>query len=140
MRTLIPKTAEGINNVICKFNETYEYVLYYHGGRKTLRVFKMSDGSMIANYRVPSALTSIESTTDGNNVVLGMVDGSISTLTIADLDHPKRRMSKYLQSLPSRYGLQQLLTKQAPNFTMLIKSRAKLDSCVDTFKSNIDKD
>jgi hypothetical protein len=51
MRTLIPKIAEGIFNVICKFNETNEYVLYYHSGRKTLRVFRVSDGVMIANYR-----------------------------------------------------------------------------------------
>ena len=54
MRTLIPKIAEGIFNVICKFNETNEYVLYYHSGRKTLRVFRVSDGVMIANYRFES--------------------------------------------------------------------------------------
>ena len=51
VRTLIPKIAEGIFNVICKFNETNEYVLYYHSGRKTLRIFRVSDGVMIANYR-----------------------------------------------------------------------------------------
>ena len=27
---LLPKIAEGIFNVICKFNATNEYVLYYH--------------------------------------------------------------------------------------------------------------
>ena len=37
LRTLIPKIAEGIFTVICKFNATNEYVLYYHSGRKTLR-------------------------------------------------------------------------------------------------------
>ena len=51
LRTLIPKIAEGIFNVICKFNATNEYVLYYHSGRKTLRVFRAADGVMIANYR-----------------------------------------------------------------------------------------
>ena len=30
LRTLIPKIAEGIFTVICKFNATNEYVLYYH--------------------------------------------------------------------------------------------------------------
>ena len=62
---LLPKIAEGIFNVIAKFNATNEYVMYYHSGRKTLRVFRISDGVMIANYRVPSELSSIESTTDG---------------------------------------------------------------------------
>ena len=71
MRTLIPKIAEGIFTVICKFNATNEYVLYYHSGRKTLRVFRARDGVMIANYRVPSDLSSLESTTDGYSVVLG---------------------------------------------------------------------
>ena len=53
LTTLIPKTAEGIFNVICKFNATNEYVMYYHSGRKTLRIFRVFDGSgtMIANYR-----------------------------------------------------------------------------------------
>ncbi len=100
LRTLIPKIAEGIFNVICKFNATNEYVLYYHSGLKTLRVFRVSDGQMIANYRVPSDLSSLESTTDGYSVVLGMVDGNLTVLTIAD---PKKgRMSEYLKSLPSR--------------------------------------
>ena len=100
MRTLIPKIAEGIFNVMAKFNETNEYVLYYHSGRKTLRVFRVSDGVMIANYRVPSDLSSLESTTDGNSVVLGMVDGNLTVLTIADPKKP--HMKDYLKQLPSR--------------------------------------
>ena len=35
------------------------------------RVFRARDGTMIANYRVPSDLSSLESTTDGYSVVLG---------------------------------------------------------------------
>ena len=70
-KTLIPKIAEGIFNVICKFNATNEYVLYYHSGRKTLRVFRVKDATMISNFRVPSDLSSLESTTDGISVVLG---------------------------------------------------------------------
>ena len=103
-RQLIPKIAEGIFNIICKFNETNEYVLYYHSGRKTLRVFRVLDGEMIANYRVPSDLSSIQSTTDGNNVALGMVDGSLTVLTIADTSKPD--MKGYLKTLPSRAKIQ----------------------------------
>ena len=106
-KTLIPKIAEGIFNVICKFNATNEYVLYYHSGRKTVRVFRVKDGTMIANYRVPSDLSSLESTTDGISLVLGMVDGNLTVLTIAD--PKKERMSDYLKALPSRNQGQNLL-------------------------------
>ena len=109
VRTLIPKIAEGIFNVICRFNETNEYVLYYHSGRKTLRVFRVSDGVMIANYRVPSDLSSVESTTDGNSVALGMVDGNLTVLTIADPN--KRHMLEYLKKLPSRNNGENMLAQ-----------------------------
>ena len=97
---LIPKIAEGIFNVICKFNATNEYVLYYHSGRKTLRVFRVSDGVMIALYRVPSELIAIESTTDGKSIALGMNDGNLTVLTIADPN--KKHMIEYIRGLPSR--------------------------------------
>ena len=50
--------------------------------------------------RVPSDLSSLESTTDGNSVVLGMVDGNLTVLTIADPKKP--HMKVYLRQLPSR--------------------------------------
>lgn len=40
VRTFIPKVAEGVFTIICLFNKTDEYVLYYHSGKKTLRVFR----------------------------------------------------------------------------------------------------
>ena len=43
LTTLIPKLAEGMFHVIAKFNETNEYVLYYHSGHQTLKVFRMED-------------------------------------------------------------------------------------------------
>ena len=63
-------------------------------------MFRVSDGVMIANYRVPSDLSSLESTTDGMSVVLGMVDGNLTVLTIAD--PKKENMRGYLKGLPSR--------------------------------------
>ena len=82
-------------------------MLYYHSGRKTLRVFRVSDGVMIANYRVPSDLSAVESTIDGNSVALGMVDGNLTVLTIADPN--KRHMIDYLKKLPSRNNGENLL-------------------------------
>lgn len=41
VKTFIPKVAEGVFTVMSLFNETDEYVLYYHSGRRTLRVFRL---------------------------------------------------------------------------------------------------
>lgn len=41
IKTYIPKVAEGVFTVISMFNRTDEYVLYYHSGRKTIRIFRL---------------------------------------------------------------------------------------------------
>nr|CAI5835187.1 unnamed protein product [Callosobruchus analis] len=100
VRTFIPKVAEGVFSIICLFNKTDEYVLYYHSGRKTLRVFRTTDAEMVANYRVQAELTAVESTPDGNALVLGTVDGCVSVLAI--VDQTKKDMNQYLAQMPSR--------------------------------------
>ncbi|KAJ8954195.1 hypothetical protein NQ318_005790 [Aromia moschata] len=100
VKTFIPKVAEGVFTIICLFNKTDEYVLYYHSGRKTLRVFRTADAEMIANYRVQAELTAVESTPDGKALVLGTVDGCVSVLAI--LDTSKNDMNQYLSEMPSR--------------------------------------
>ncbi|XP_044733634.1 NACHT and WD repeat domain-containing protein 2 [Chrysoperla carnea] len=100
VKTFIPKVAEGVFTIICLFSSTDDYVLYYHSGRKTVRVFRTEDTKMIANYRVQAELTAIKSTVDGKAVVLGTVDGCLSVLAIADPQRPE--MVDYLQTLPSR--------------------------------------
>ena len=62
----------------------------------------------VINFRVPSDLSSLESTTDGNSVVLGMVDGNVTVLTIAD--PTKAYMSECLKALPSRNKGKNLLS------------------------------
>ena len=125
VKTLIPKIAEGIFNVICKFSETNEYVLYYHSGRKTLRVFRVCDGVMIANYRVSSNLSSVESTSDGKSVALGMVDGNLTVLTLAD--PKKRHMVEYLKNLPSRMGLLNIITRPKKSLNSVSSSLLDAD-------------
>uniref|UniRef100_A0AAG5DIR5 NWD2 C-terminal beta-propeller domain-containing protein n=1 Tax=Anopheles atroparvus TaxID=41427 RepID=A0AAG5DIR5_ANOAO len=100
VKTFIPKVAEGVFTVICMFTSNDEYVLYYHSGRKTLRVFRTNDAEMIANYRMQAELTAIRSTSDGRSLVLGTVDGCISVLAIADPQ--KEEMQQFLKNLPSR--------------------------------------
>lgn len=55
---------------------------------------------MIANYRVQAELTAVESTPDGNALVLGTVDGCVSVLAIVDTK--KSDMNNYLAQMPSR--------------------------------------
>lgn len=100
VKTYIPKVAEGVFTVICMFTEGDEYVLYYHSGKRTLRVFRTLTSEMIANYRMQAELTAIKSTSDGKSLVLGTVDGCISVLAIADPE--KLEIFKYLDELPSR--------------------------------------
>ncbi|XP_031624197.1 uncharacterized protein LOC116341344 [Contarinia nasturtii] len=94
------KVAEGVFTVICMFTEGDEYVLYYHSGKKTLRVFRTSNTEMIANYRMQAELTAIKSTIDGKGLVLGTVDGCLSVFSIADPE--KEESYKFLADLPSR--------------------------------------
>lgn len=83
-KTLIPKVAEGIFDVLAIFNETNEYVLYYHSGRKTIRAFRRKDGKMIANFRVQADLKGMETTSDGRLEKM-IYNISISTIIISDL-------------------------------------------------------
>lgn len=100
IKTFIPKVAEGVFTVMCMFTDNDEYVLYYHSGKKTLRVFRTSDAQMIANYKMQAELTAIKSTKDGQSLVLGTVDGCLSVFCIADQEKPE--LQELLKQLPSR--------------------------------------
>lgn len=97
---LISRSAEGVFTNVTSFNATDQYVLYYHSGHKTLRVFRVLDGQMLANYRLAAELTAIETTTDGRCVVIGTLDGCLSVLAIADSSISGAY--QFLASLPSR--------------------------------------
>lgn len=63
-------------------------------------IFRTSDAVMVANYRVQAELTAVESTTDGNALVLGTIDGCVSVLAIVD---PFRKdMNEFIAAMPSR--------------------------------------
>lgn len=55
---------------------------------------------MIANYRVQTELSTVESTEDGLAIIIGTVDGCVSVLAITDPDKPD--MAKFLATMPSR--------------------------------------
>ena len=79
---------------------------------------------MIADYRVPSNLTSLESTTDGKSVALGLVDGNLLILTIADTS--KKKMIHYLRSLPSREGMKDAFSVKFKNRSVAVKNVKKV--------------
>lgn len=100
--TLIPKVAEGVFTNITLFTCNDQHVVYYHSGHRSIRVFRVSDGKQIADYRAHAEIKAISSTRGGTSIVLGIVDGSVIVLTVAD---PKNKYNKeFLASLPSRHG------------------------------------
>lgn len=100
VKTLIPRIAEGVFKVAVEFTKTDQHVLYYHSGHRTVRVFRTSDGKMIANFKAHAEVKVMMGSTGGASVVLGCEDGSLTVLTIAD---PTSESSvEFLKSLPSR--------------------------------------
>ena len=99
-KTLIPRIAEGIFNVNVIFTKNDQNVIYYHSGHRSIRVFRVSDGKKIADFKAHAEIRALSSTQGGASIVLGAVDGSVVTLTIAD---PAIESSKeFISMLPSR--------------------------------------
>lgn len=100
--TLIPRIAEGVFTNLTLFTCNDQHVIYYHSGHRSIRVFRVSDGKQIANYRAHAEVKAISSTRGGTSIVLGIIDGSVIVLTVAD---PKNKYNKeFLSGLPSRHG------------------------------------
>ncbi len=85
------------------------------------------DAELIANYRVPAELSSIETTEDGNSVILGTVDGCLTVLVIADL--AKTQMQTYLQALPSRNEEVRYLTYPSPSLPYMAAPHLRIKPC-----------
>jgi NACHT domain- and WD repeat-containing protein len=49
---LIPRIAEGVFSTISLFTGNDMHVVYYHSGRRSIRVFRVTDGKQIADYKV----------------------------------------------------------------------------------------
>ena len=100
--TLIPRIAEGVFTNLTLFTCNDQHVVYYHSGHRSIRVFRVSDGKQIADFRANAEIKAITSTRGGTSIVLGAVDGAVIVLTVAD---PKSKYNKeFLSSLPSRHG------------------------------------
>ncbi|CAL1545368.1 unnamed protein product [Lymnaea stagnalis] len=99
-KVLIPRVAEGVFQVTAFFTYSDKHVVYYHSRHRTLRVFRISDGKMIANYKTSAEVKAIAGNQQGTCIVIGCLDGSLTTLAIADPDDES--CQEMLESLPSR--------------------------------------
>lgn len=99
-KTLIPKVAEGVFQVTTFFTQSNRHVVYYHSRHRTIRVFRISDGRMIANYKTSAEVKSIVGNESGTCIVIGCLDGTLTMLAIADPEDEFHQ--KLLSSLPSR--------------------------------------
>ncbi len=76
---------EGVHNISAEFSPSDEYILYYHGGRKTLKIFRVSDGTLVGTLRPHATLTSFACTKNGEKCLIGGEDGSLLTTWIVDI-------------------------------------------------------
>ena len=100
VRVLLPRVTEGLVNFITGFTTDDQYVYYYHGTKRTIRLFRVCDGEMIANYRLSAEARVVTSSPDGHCLLVGGIDGSLVILMIADPE--KSDSHKLLAQLPSR--------------------------------------
>ena len=84
VRTLIGKVAEGVFDVITFFTPTNHHVIYYHKGKRTIRVFRTVDGQQIADMKCPAKVRQALATQDGKALVVGYEDGAVQVFLIVD--------------------------------------------------------
>lgn len=99
-KVLIPRVAEGVFQVTTFFTQDNKYVVYYHSRYRTVRLFRVSDGKMIANYKTRAEVNAIVGNELGTCIVIGCLDGSLTMLAIADPED--EGCQELLRSLPSR--------------------------------------
>ncbi|XP_012943969.1 NACHT and WD repeat domain-containing protein 2 [Aplysia californica] len=109
-KVLIPKVAEGVFQVTAFFTQNDKHVVYYHSRHRTLRLFRISDGKMLANYKTSAEVKAIEGNEQGTCIVIGCLDGSLTALAVADPED--ENCQEMLESLPSRNLTRKLSTKE----------------------------
>lgn len=84
VKVLIPKVAEGVFDVDTIITPNDRHVIYYHSGRRTIRVFRLEDGAKIADYKSTARVKCMVATQDSKGVVIGCEDGTVTMMIIAD--------------------------------------------------------
>lgn len=99
LATFIEPSNEGVFKAEAGFSECESYVWYYHSGRRTIRLFRLADATLAANYALSSPALCLAVTSW--SVLAGAQDGTLTMLAI--VDPQKGEVTKKLvQQLPSR--------------------------------------
>ena len=86
IHTLVPRSAEGLHpDNKSDFTPSNDHVYFYHSGKQSIRLFRLSDGCKIADYKVHAEITAnIVVAYDSKTLVMGGTDGSLVVLAISD--------------------------------------------------------
>jgi NACHT domain- and WD repeat-containing protein len=90
VRTLIGKVAEGVFDVLTFFTPTNQHVVYYHKGKRTIRIFRTTDGRQLADMKCPAKVRQALATHDGRGLVVGYEDGAVQMFLIVDHSDPQQ--------------------------------------------------
>ncbi|RWS28545.1 NACHT and WD repeat domain-containing protein 2-like protein [Leptotrombidium deliense] len=103
IKILLRKQSEGVYNVMSGFAGNDAFVYHYHSGRGTIKLIRVEDGCLLANYKTSVEPKIIKSTPDGSAIAVGGLDGSFVLLFICD---PKKHETiEQLKSLQTRLSV-----------------------------------
>lgn len=84
VKILIPKIAEGVFDISTLITENDTHVIYYHAGRRTIRVFRIDTGKKIADFKCTAKVKCMKAAQDSKSFVIGCEDGTVNMLIISD--------------------------------------------------------
>ncbi len=77
-------SLKGVFDISTLITPNDKHVIYYHSGRRTIRVFRLEDGKKIADYKSTAKVRQMKCTQDSKSIVIGCEDGTVSMFIIAD--------------------------------------------------------
>ncbi len=84
LKVFIPKVAEGVFDVDTLITPNDMHIVYYHSGKRTIRVYRISDGKKLADYKSTAKVKTMVSTQDSRAIAFGCEDGTVNMLILAD--------------------------------------------------------
>lgn len=79
------QTTGSDTDITCGFTKPNDsYVYFYEARLKRLLLVRISDSKLIANYKLSLPATKVKPSSDGYALILGLSDGSLTSLAIVD--------------------------------------------------------
>lgn len=134
VKTMLPKRAPRGACQIIKLILDDRLIAYYNEVAQSVKVIRVRDARVLVNYTLPSALNCMESVRD--RLVLGLADGTVCILLIADPDRPELS-SRSISQLPSRNPTLLSLAPAASLLSTRAAEKSLAHSNAGTTPSNI---